>query len=593
MAEPPREPFVSDAGNPKHLAPELLRPEFGEFGPALDFYSLGFTALELLFGPRFDSLFPGTGEGAIDADIAWMRWHSSDDQLPPSKDLGLEIPDDISTVIDRLLVKQVDQRPKSANEIMQLLDDRPLVRVEVKPTTGESSSRKAFVANVREVGTRAAKPVYGSDDDKKPKKASRKKKQSNNKKISARKLLAQAKRPAFLYALCLAMVLAALFLIFPFGGSPPDVQARQIESEQLAQPVAPDQQPVPVVPEPAAVNNAEFATVTLYVNPASADVQIDGKAVESKEGSIEFDVKQNHDVRVKVAHDEFGTVEETVSWQDLAENYFLLSIELERLQRGPMLPPGLVAKVGTSFDPQSNLPQHAVSTVLSEDAPMEFVLVNPTVMEIGANPEGIFPWESPKFAFVQERAFYIATTETTISQYSLFHQRLGVESSGTAWKSPAKQWVNSFVEQDVHSELPATNMSQQQAASFARWIGGRLPTTSEREVAVTYEMGSSGNAENDNQDWQLFLGSELKPRPVAAGEKTALGLLNAMGNAAEWCSSESGQANVKGCSFANPPGDHIRPSWQSKENTAGERYIGIRVLVPVETVAHPHQHEKE
>ena len=70
-------------------------------------------------------------------------------------------------------------------------------------------------------------------------------------------------------------------------------------------------------------------------------------------------------------------------------------------------------------------------------------------------------------------------------------------------------------------------------------------------------------------------------------------LINAIGNAAEWCTSESGQANVKGCSFANPPGDHIRSSWQSTEDTAGERYIGIRVLIPVESDVRLHQNEKD
>ena len=53
-------------GSKKYLAPELIRPEFGDFGPPLDLYCLGFTALEMLKGPQFESLFPGTGKGAID-----------------------------------------------------------------------------------------------------------------------------------------------------------------------------------------------------------------------------------------------------------------------------------------------------------------------------------------------------------------------------------------------------------------------------------------------------------------------------------------------------------------------------------------------
>src|SRR6185312_9396496 len=81
-------------GSKKYLAPELIRPEFGDFGPPTDLYCLGFTALELLKGPQFDSLFPGTGKGAIDADIAWLRWHSSPENLAPTKKLVKHIPDD-------------------------------------------------------------------------------------------------------------------------------------------------------------------------------------------------------------------------------------------------------------------------------------------------------------------------------------------------------------------------------------------------------------------------------------------------------------------------------------------------------------------
>ena len=50
-------------GSKKYLAPELIRPEFGDFGPSLDLYCLGFTALELLKGPQFESLFPGHRQG--------------------------------------------------------------------------------------------------------------------------------------------------------------------------------------------------------------------------------------------------------------------------------------------------------------------------------------------------------------------------------------------------------------------------------------------------------------------------------------------------------------------------------------------------
>ena len=67
-------------------------------------YCLAFTALELLKGPQFDSLFPGTGKGAIDADMAWLRWHSSADDLASTRKLIKNIPDDLANVLDRILL---------------------------------------------------------------------------------------------------------------------------------------------------------------------------------------------------------------------------------------------------------------------------------------------------------------------------------------------------------------------------------------------------------------------------------------------------------------------------------------------------------
>src|SRR5262245_22374623 len=56
-------------GAPKYLAPEMIDPRFGPVTAAADLYSLGFTALELLVGPNFDTLFRGTGPESIDPEI--------------------------------------------------------------------------------------------------------------------------------------------------------------------------------------------------------------------------------------------------------------------------------------------------------------------------------------------------------------------------------------------------------------------------------------------------------------------------------------------------------------------------------------------
>lgn len=116
----------------KYIAPELLKPEFGPVGPTVDLYALGFVALELLMGPKFNSLFKGVAAGAVDADLAWMRWHTSPtERLPSAAQLVPGLPSDLATVIDRMLEKEVASRCPSAGEALRQLSERPLVLIDV------------------------------------------------------------------------------------------------------------------------------------------------------------------------------------------------------------------------------------------------------------------------------------------------------------------------------------------------------------------------------------------------------------------------------------------------------------------------------
>lgn len=100
---------------PKYLAPERIDGAFGEVGPWTDLYTLGFTALELLKGPKFDELFTGTGPDAIDPNMGWLRVHGSkSEKFPLAAEVVKGLPTDLSRVIDRLLEKDVKKRYPSA-----------------------------------------------------------------------------------------------------------------------------------------------------------------------------------------------------------------------------------------------------------------------------------------------------------------------------------------------------------------------------------------------------------------------------------------------------------------------------------------------
>lgn len=109
-------------GTTKYMAPELISAEFGPIGPASDLYSLGFAAYELMCGPDFELLFPTLHTFGRDRQIAWMMWHASADQkLPPIHKVLEGVPEDLATVVDRLVAKDQKVRLKSAREALALL----------------------------------------------------------------------------------------------------------------------------------------------------------------------------------------------------------------------------------------------------------------------------------------------------------------------------------------------------------------------------------------------------------------------------------------------------------------------------------------
>ncbi len=288
-------------GSKKYLAPELIKPEFGEFGPPLDLYCLGFTALELLKGPQFESLFPGTGKGAIDADLAWLRWHSSPDELPPAKKLVKNLPDDLAQVLDRMLKKRVADRPQSAQEVLSALADKPLIAVPVEgveEAAADSGPRHHGPTTVRTLAApqplspRGPSPAVLMGDAPQPqyavpgKSATRSGKSTSASSKPAPPRFSkdwfnqQLGRPYILYPLCALMIAGFAWLSFgnPFGSKPSDQQAKapakaeppaktdvpaKTESPAKAEPPAPVEPPKPTL-----------VAIEFDVQPDSKDLEV-------------------------------------------------------------------------------------------------------------------------------------------------------------------------------------------------------------------------------------------------------------------------------------------------------------------------------
>lgn len=107
-------------GTTKYMAPELVSNQFGPIGPASDLYSLGFSAYELLCGPRFEELFPGLSTFGRDRQIAWLMWHAAPDRrLPPIGRVLEGVPKDLARVIERLSAKEQSVRYATAAEVLE------------------------------------------------------------------------------------------------------------------------------------------------------------------------------------------------------------------------------------------------------------------------------------------------------------------------------------------------------------------------------------------------------------------------------------------------------------------------------------------
>lgn len=199
---------------------------------------------------------------------------------------------------------------------------------------------------------------------------------------------------------------------------------------------------------------------------------------------------------------------------------------------------------GTLFRDERALPTMAVVP------PGHFVIGSP-VSEIGRSDS-----EGPQVPVRIEKAFALATTPTTVSQWRRFAEETRYRSMPgvLAWDSGKNSWALAprgdwrepgFEQADDH---PVVGVSWADAASYALWLSDvtgrayRLPTEAEWEYAARHGVDGPYPWGTERPAGRAHYAEALASLPSGAGtaavgsfQPSSLGLFDLSGNAWEWC----------------------------------------------------------
>ena len=242
-------------------------------------------------------------------------------------------------------------------------------------------------------------------------------------------------------------------------------------------------------------------------------------------------------------------------------------------------------------------------------------------VEVPAQQQAAFQLMSHEVTNAQFARFVEATSYVTDAERGVIAKRAGagsalfsqadpesnLETPGSWSLAPTATWRqpegadSSLDGRELH---PVVHVSYNDAATYAQWVGGRLPTEVEWQRAAQLGLRDQADQESGAFDaqgapiantWQGVFpvvnqvsdGYSITA-PVGCYPPSEIGLFDMIGNVWEWTSSPNGprQHVIKGGSFlcANNFCKRYRPdSRQFQDSDFSTNHIGFRVLKPLDS----------
>lgn len=191
---------------------------------------------------------------------------------------------------------------------------------------------------------------------------------------------------------------------------------------------------------------------------------------------------------------------------------------------GPYAGLALVVLVGMLIVRIRIAPSAAGKVRVNPDDGQRYVYVPPGTFQMGCSTGDsyCYPNESPLHEVRITKGYWMQEVEVTVGSYRKFCERTG---------SPT-QAAPKFTQADDH---PVVNVSWNEADTYCKGAGGRLPTEAEWEYAARAGTTLPQYGQLDEIAW-YGQNSQGGTHPGGKKKPNRLGLYDMFGNAWEWCS---------------------------------------------------------